>query len=375
MKREDAGLAALDLTKRFDDVEPVAGVTLEVGRGELVALLGSSGAGKSTILRLIAGHLEPDAGEVWIGGEPMEGIPPEKRNVGMVFQSYALFPHLNLRRNVAFGPQRRGESRRAARRIADEMLARVGLADLAGRMPREISGGEAQRAAVARALAIRPDVLLLDEPLSSLDAALRRDLRTQLAELQREFAATTVWVTHDQEEALTVADRVAVLHEGTIQQIASPLELHTRPANRFVAAFVGKMNLLPATATGAGGRFRIFFDGPSVRAATDDGGDPPAAGTPVMLGIRPEVVQIGHPPASPGFNSVAARVVGTRFLGDRLEMSLEIPGGRRLLARGNSLFGSLAREGDAVRAHWPIADTRVFPGRDASTRGLPGRDA
>ncbi len=364
MNPREAGLAVVGLTKRFGDAEPVADVTLEVGPGELVALLGSSGAGKSTILRLVAGHLEPDAGEVWIGGEPMDGIPPEKRNVGMVFQSYALFPHLNLRRNVAFGPERRGEGRRAARKIATEMLERVGLEELAGRMPREISGGEAQRAAVARALAIRPDVLLLDEPLSSLDAALRRDLRTQLAELQREFSATTIWVTHDQEEALTVADRVAVLHQGTIQQIASPLDLHTRPANAFVAAFVGKMNLLPARATGDGGRFRIFLDGPSVRAATEDGRETPATGAVVMLGIRPEVVQIGHPPASPGFNSAGARVVGVSFLGDRLETELEITGGRRLLARGNSLFGALAREGDRVRVHWPIADTRVFPGRN-----------
>lgn len=358
---EAAGLGLDGLTKRFGDQEPVAGVTLAAAPGELVALLGSSGAGKTTILRLIAGHLEPDAGEVWIRGAPMRGVPPEKRHVGMVFQSYALFPHLDLRRNVSFGPERRGASREQAAQTADEMLARVGLGDLADRLPRAISGGEAQRAAVARALAIRPDVLLLDEPLSSLDAALRRELRVLLRKLQREFRATTLWVTHDQEEALSVADRVAVLHRGRIQQFASPLDLHTRPANAFVAAFVGKMNLLPAEALGSGSQFRIR-GGAGVEAAPDGLEEPLGAGDEATLGVRPEVVQVGHPPAAPGFNAASAEVLRISFLGDRLEMVLGIDGGHELLARGNSLFSSLAREGDRVRVHWPVPDTRVFVG-------------
>ncbi len=357
-----AGLGLDALRKRFGDAEPVVDVTLAIEPGELVALLGSSGAGKTTILRCIAGHLEPDSGEVWIRGEPMEGIPPEKRHVGMVFQSYALFPHLNLRRNVAFGPERRGESRKRATEIANEMLDRVGLGDLAERLPRRISGGEAQRVAVARALAIRPEVLLLDEPLSSLDAALRRELRVLLRRLQREFLATTLWVTHDQEEALSVADRVAVVHQGRVQQFASPLDLHTRPANAFVAAFVGKMNLLPAEAAGEAGRFRVR-SGPGVEAARDSLERDRRGDRRVMLGIRPEVVQVGHPPAAPGFNVADAAVRRISFLGDRLEMELEIEGGHQLVARGNSLFGSLAREGDRVRIHWPVADTRVLSGR------------
>lgn len=365
MNPRDAGLALEGLGKRFGETDSVSDVTLRVGRGELMALLGSSGAGKSTILRCIAGHLEPDSGEVWIGGELMDQAPPENRNVGMVFQSYALFPHLSLRRNVAFGPERRGASRGEAAALADEMLERVGLLELADRYPREISGGEQQRVAVARALAIRPEVLLLDEPLSSLDQTLRRELRSLLRGLQRSFEATTVWVTHDQEEALTVADRVAVLNQGRLQQVGTPLELHTRPANTFVASFVGKMNLLRAVPQpGTPDAFRLP-GGPVLRAERD--GAPRAASTSsgggsdeMLLAMRPEVVQIGHPPAAPGFNRVAATVRRISFLGDRLEIELELEGGYRLLARGNTLFESLAREGDGVRLYWPVADTRIL---------------
>lgn len=365
MNPREAGLALEGLHKRFGNTESVSDVTLRVGRGELMALLGSSGAGKSTVLRCIAGHLEPDAGEIWIGGEPMHHAPPESRNVGMVFQSYALFPHLSLRRNVAFGPERRGASRSEAAELADEMLDRVGLRELADRYPREISGGEQQRVAVARALAIRPEVLLLDEPLSSLDQTLRRELRSLLRTLQRSSKATTVWVTHDQEEALTVADRVAVLNQGRLQQVGTPVELHTRPANTFVARFVGKMNLLPAIREpDSPGTFRLPA-GPALRADRESAPSSEAEGSgtgeaPLLLAMRPEVVQIGHPPAAPGFNRIGATVRRISFLGDRLEIDLELAGGHRLLARGNSLFESLAREGDEVRLYWPVADTRVL---------------
>lgn len=360
---EPPGLELAGLGKRYRDRTVLSGVTLTVRRGELVAVLGSSGAGKTTILRCIAGHLEPDEGEVRIGGASMSGVPPERRQVGLVFQSYALFPHLSVRHNVAFGPERHGRSRNAALERADALLERLGLTGLGGRYPRQISGGEQQRVAVARALAIEPDVLLLDEPLSSLDAALRRDLRLLLRELQRAFAATTLWVTHDQEEALTVADRVALLHEGRIQQVGTPLELHTRPANPFVAAFVGKMNLFPADGEpGARDTFRLR-SGPSVRVAPDS---LPEIGTteekadPAIIGMRPEVVRIGHPPPTPGFNTATAEVKRIVFLGDRLEIELALTDEVRLFARGNALFASRAREGDRVRLHWPVADTRLL---------------
>lgn len=360
---EPPGLELAGLGKRYRDRPVLSGLSLTVGPGELVAVLGSSGAGKTTILRCIAGHLEPDEGEIRIGGASLTGVPPERRQVGLVFQSYALFPHLSVRRNVAFGPERRGHSRAGALERADDLLERLGLAGLEGRYPRQISGGEQQRVAVARALAIEPEVLLLDEPLSSLDAALRRDLRLLLRELQRDFAATTLWVTHDQEEALTVADRVAVLHEGRIQQAGTPLELHTRPANSFVASFVGKMNLLPADPEpGSRGTFRLR-SGPPVRVAPDSlpaPGAPTNAAAPATVGMRPEVVQIGHPPPTPGFNTATAEVKGIVFLGDRLEIELALTDRVRLLARGNTLFGSRAREGDRVRIYWPVTDTRLL---------------
>lgn len=360
---EPPGLELAGLGKQYRDRTVLSGVSLTVGRGELVAVLGSSGAGKTTILRCIAGHLEPDEGEVRIGGASMSGVPPERRQVGLVFQSYALFPHLSVRRNVAFGPERHGRSRAAALERADALLERLGLTGLGGRYPRQISGGEQQRVAVARALAIEPEVLLLDEPLSSLDAALRRDLRLLLRELQRAFAATTLWVTHDQEEALTVADRVALLHEGRIQQVGTPLELHTRPANPFVAAFVGKMNLLPADREpGALDAFRLR-SGPSVRVAPDslpEIGATAEKADPAIIGMRPEVVRIGHPPPTPGFNTAMAEVKRIVFLGDRLEIELALTDEVRLFARGNALFTSRAREGDRVRIHWPVADTRLL---------------
>ena len=358
MNPRKAGLALDGLQKRFGDTDAVSEVSLSVRRGELAALLGASGAGKTTILRLIAGHLEPDAGEIWIGGELMDATAPEKRNVGMVFQSAALFPHLTVRRNVAFGPERRGASHSDAAETADGMLERLGIAEFAGRYPRQLSGGEKQRVAVARALAIRPEVLLLDEPLSGLDPARRREFGALLRELQREHAATTVWVTHDQEEALGVADRVAVLGGGRVQQFGTPLELHTRPGNRFVARFVGKMNLLPALAESPES-FRLR-GGPALRVARDSVPAAAAPGGAVLVGMRPEVVQIGHPPGAPGFNSARATVKRIAFLGDRLEIELEVQGGHRLLARGNTLFQSLAREGDRIRIHWPVADTRLF---------------
>ena len=363
MNPRKAGLALEGLGKRFGDTESVSDVTLRVGPGELMALLGSSGAGKSTILRCIAGHLEPDAGEVWIGGERMDQAPPEKRNVGMVFQSYALFPHLNVRRNVAFGPERRGASRSEAAELADEMLDRVGLLELGDRYPRQISGGEQQRVAVARALAIRPEVLLLDEPLSSLDQTLRRELRSLLRRLQQSFGATTVWVTHDQEEALTVADRVAVLDRGRLQQVGTPLELHTRPANTFVASFVGKMNLLPATPEAGGGDAFRLRDGPVVRVARDALPGPASPG-PASPG-----------PASEGFRRCGRPARGGNAAGGGPDRSPS--GGARLQPdRRHCPADLLPRRpsGDRTRTcGWaPVAGARKHPVRESLPRRRPG---
>ncbi len=350
------GLALDGLRKSYGSTEAVSEVDLAVESGERIALLGPSGSGKSTILRLIAGYLEPDGGAVWIGGEEMSGVPPEKRDVGMVFQNHALFPHLTVRRNITFGPERRGVSGTEANEIAGHLLERVGLSEHGDKFPRTLSGGESQRVALARALAIRPSVLALDEPFSSADATLRRDLRALVVRLQREFEATTLWVTHDQEEALALADRVAVLHEGRIHQFATPRELYARPASEFVANFVGRMNLIPAEPVPENpGAFRIG-GGDILRLALDQ--EFPPDGTRLLVGIRPEAIAVGHPPPTPGYNSMSAVVKQVAYLGDRLDLDLEIAGDRPLLARGNSTAARLAKEGDRVRIHWPVSETR-----------------
>ena len=248
---EAPALACRGLTRAFGPVRAVDGVDLEVGRGGLTALLGPSGCGKSTVLRLIAGLLEPDSGEIVLDGAVVAGpgidVPPERRGVGMVFQDHALFPHLDVAANVAFGLT--GPAADVRRRV-EESLALVGLAELGRRRPGELSGGQAQRVALARALAPRPQLLLMDEPFSSLDAALRESVREEVRAILREAGQTALFVTHDQEEALSLADRVAVMHEGRVHQVAAPRELYVAPATRFVAGFVGDADVLPGRRAG-----------------------------------------------------------------------------------------------------------------------------
>jgi iron(III) transport system ATP-binding protein len=227
-------------TRVLRDIE----VTIEPG--EFFALLGPSGCGKSTLLRLIAGFNQAQSGRLLIDGEDVSGVPPWKRNVGMVFQSYALWPHMTVAQNVAFGLEERKLPRPEIDTRVQQALDLVGLAGFSARRPGQLSGGQQQRVALARTLAIEPRVLLLDEPLSNLDAKLRVHMRRELLAMQRKLGITTIFVTHDQEEAMTTADRIAVMHEGVIQQVGSPIELYDRPINRFVAEFVGTINLLPA---------------------------------------------------------------------------------------------------------------------------------
>lgn len=245
-------IGCYDLVRRYGDLTVIDGLTLEVAEGEFVALLGPSGCGKTTVLRLIAGFDQPDAGAIEIAGRRVADadifVPPEHRRVGMVFQEYALFPHLTVAQNVAYGLAR--ASRHDRERRVREVLALVGLSGLDDRMPAELSGGQQQRVALARALAPRPDVVLLDEPFSNLDAGLRTRLRVELRDILQRAGATTIFVTHDQEEALSLADRVAVLQDGRIAQISPPEELYRAPTTREIAAFVGEANFLPASAEG-----------------------------------------------------------------------------------------------------------------------------
>jgi putative spermidine/putrescine transport system ATP-binding protein len=344
------------LTKHYDSNIAVDDLTLEVRDGEFMTLLGPSGCGKTTVLRMIAGYIAPTDGSISIDGRAVSQLPPETRDIGMVFQSYALFPHLTVRRNVAFGLERRKVSRSdVAQRVSDALLL-VRLEGLGDRFPHELSGGQQQRVALARALVISPTVLLLDEPLSNLDAKLRNDLRIEMRRLQRELNMTTLLVTHDQEEALTVSDRVAVMREGRVQQVASPLELYQHPANPFVANFVGKMNLLPAVcykrhATTT--EYRLSSGelvAVSGSAGPDDG----------LLAVRPEVVEFGRSTGSKSYNVLEGHVVYRAFLGELLELGIELRDGTRFVARGAGLGDAPEESGARVTVSWLVTGTAVF---------------
>ena len=276
------------VSKRFGGVRAVAEASLEIGRGELVALLGPSGCGKTTLLRLIAGFEEPDAGVVTIGDDVVAGgawVPPERRHVGMVFQDYALFPHLSVARNVGYGLARRGRGGRVA-----EALELVGLADHADRYPHELSGGQQQRVALARALAPEPSVVLLDEPWSNIDPVLRSSMRDELAEILRSTGVTVLLVTHEQEEAFSLADRVALMRDGTVVQTGTPEEIYYGPATQWAAEFVGAANVLPGLlADGLVDTLVGRFPAPN--------GDEPGA---VQVLVRPELLELAVDPAGEG---------------------------------------------------------------------------
>ena len=241
--KEQVKFEARGIELSYGTTKVLRDITLTVEPGEFFALLGPSGSGKSTLLRLIAGFNQHQAGELLVGGRDVTGIPPWKRNVGMVFQNYALWPHMTVARNVAFGLEARRLPRDEIRRRTEAALELVGLAGYGDRRPGQLSGGQQQRVALARTLAIEPQVLLLDEPLSNLDARLRLQMRQELLALHRRLGLTTIFVTHDQEEAMTICDRIAVMDHGVIQQVGTPVDLFDEPANRFVAGFVGSVNL------------------------------------------------------------------------------------------------------------------------------------
>jgi putative spermidine/putrescine transport system ATP-binding protein len=296
----------------------VADVDLEIGPGEFVAVIGPSGCGKTTLLKLVAGFLSPTAGRVLLDGRDATRVAPKDRGLGVVFQSYALFPHMTAAENVAYPLKVRGVPAKARFARAAEALASVGLADRSADRPGALSGGQQQRVALARALVFRPRALLLDEPLSALDAALRLGMRDEILRLQRAHGIATLHITHDQEEALSMADRVAVMGRGRLLQVATPEELYARPASRAVAAFVGHANLWDGTAAGPDA-----VDTPVGRLRTRPHGLPD--GSPATVLVRPERVRPG--PAPDGVNSLAGRIARDRFLGAVRRYDLAVGGG------------------------------------------------
>jgi putative spermidine/putrescine transport system ATP-binding protein len=300
--REGTSVSLRELTRAFGAARALDGMSLEIAPGELVALLGPSGCGKTTALRIVAGFETADTGEVLVDGRDVSGRPAAKRDMGMVFQSYSLFPNMSALDNVGFGLRMRKASATVRRQKAGELLEMVGLSAQAGQFPHQLSGGQQQRVALARALAIEPRVLLLDEPLSALDAKVRLQLREQIKTLQQRLGTTTLFVTHDQEEALSMADRVGVMRAGKLEQVAAPDELYDRPATAFVAEFVGTMNRLPGSLNGDGTAVTVLGGTVPVQA----GG--PSSG-PVAVLVRPENLTVA--PAEGGNGIVFLRT----FLG------------------------------------------------------------
>ncbi len=341
------GVSIRGLHKRYGDVAAVDGLDLDVKPGELVALLGPSGCGKTTTLRVVAGFLSPDSGEVWVGdrclSSPATVIPPERRRMGMIFQSYALWPHMTVAQNVAYGLRFNGVPRTEREGKVTEMLRVVQLAGYEQRYPGELSGGQQQRVAVARALVVEPEILLLDEPLSNLDASLREEMRFEIRRLHETFGITTLYVTHDQSEAMVISDRVAVLDQGRVAQIGTAEELFERPRTRFVAEFIGKTNLIEGTAE----RSDTFVRGP-LRLRVFDANLTPG---PVVLSIRPHQIALGPaslaPPTSAEENVLRATVIRASYLGDAVDYQVQLDGGDLILRVAGPITRRF-RPGDAV---------------------------
>jgi len=309
----ETAIEFVNVVKRYGSAVAVDNISFSIAKGELVTFLGPSGCGKTTSLRLIAGLELPSEGQVLIGGRDVSRDPASERNVGMVFQSYALFPHMNVLDNVSYGPIIRGGAKADAHAKAREILEQVGLAGLQNRLPSELSGGQQQRVAVARAIVQQPEVLLFDEPLSNVDAKLRRKVRAEICDLQRRFGLTAVYVTHDQEEALAVSDRIIVMQAGRIAQIGTPADLYDRPANPFVADFIGDANLVEGAVQG--GQFR----------AGDMAWPLSGADGPATVSIRPERIGL----CADG----TARVVSATYLGSRTEYVIATGAGEMLVSR------------------------------------------
>ena len=340
-----AAVALDGIAKKFGEFVALRSVSLSVAPGEFVCFLGPSGCGKTTLLRIIAGLERQNLGRVMMAGRDVSELPPKRRNYGIVFQSYALFPNLSVARNIAYGIEARGRTRAEIDRRIDELLELIGLASHRHKYPAQLSGGEQQRVALARALAPSPALLLLDEPLSALDARVRQALRHEIRDLQRRLGITTIMVTHDQEEALAMADRIVVMNHGVIEQVGTPAEVYMRPRSPFVARFVGQMNFISATACEEPGRVRVADTHLHLGAR-----EPLTPGTPVTLAIRPEEILVGEATTA-GVNRLRTRVLGLQFLGPFTRLRLELP-------------GSLAAVLECDVAANALADLEVSPGAD-----------
>ncbi|WP_340108502.1 ABC transporter ATP-binding protein [Pikeienuella sp. HZG-20] len=345
------------VSKIFGAFTAVDDVSLDIAEGEFFALLGPSGCGKTTLLRMVSGFETPSRGQVLIGGADMTTTPPNRRPVNMVFQSYAVFPHMTVAKNVAYGLKVDGVPAASIGPRVEEALALVQLSQLAGRKPDQLSGGQRQRVALARALVKKPRVLLLDEPLSALDAKLRDEMRLELVKLQQTTGVSFIMVTHDQDEAMAVADRIAVLHQGRIRQIASPEALYRNPVDSFVAGFIGKVNFFEARRVRRAGAGAVVETAelPPLTFSSVPEGD-------MTLAIRPEKLRLG--PDASGEIRIEARLGDVAFQGESSSVELFLPCGRAILASVHGKVAALVgkvEEGASIAVAWDAADMLVLP--------------
>jgi ABC-type Fe3+/spermidine/putrescine transport system ATPase subunit len=337
------GIDLRGVEKRYGSQVALRGLDLEIRDGEFFCLLGPSGCGKTTTLNLIGGFVPPTAGEIWIGGRRIDQLPPHRRPVNTVFQSYALFPHMNVRENVRFGLKMDHVARAESTPRVEEALALVGLEDFGDRMPAQLSGGQQQRVAVARALVKRPAVLLLDEPLGALDLKLRQRLQIELSQIHRDVGTTFVYVTHDQEEAMSMADRIAVMNDGRIEQLGSPEEVYRRPTSRFVADFIGDSNFFAADVDGGVAQ---LADGSRVPCG-------PGSGRATLM-VRPETMRI----AADG--GLKGEVVQTSFLGKHVRVAVDTPASDAPVVVALHDASALPAVGETVGLTWSAADGIVL---------------
>jgi putative spermidine/putrescine transport system ATP-binding protein len=338
------------LTKRYGDHAAVDRLTVSVEQGEFVSLLGPSGCGKTTTLQMIAGFVEPSSGAITLAGQDLVAVRPNRRGLGVVFQSYALFPHMTAAQNVAFGLEMQGVGRAERDKRVADALALVGLAGFADRHPRRLSGGQQQRVALARALVIRPHMLLLDEPLSNLDAKLREEMQIELRQIQRSVGTTTILVTHDQAEAMALSDRIVIMNHGRAEQIAPPQEAYERPASAFVAKFLGKTNELPGRGETEGRATVVAIGAASWTLARAPTG-------PLTAAVRPEKIAFAVPAAGTLDGIVRTRI----FQGNHWLYRVDTPVGDVFVIRQNA-GDAVPAEGEKVALVWRAEDMMVRPG-------------
>ena len=356
MTDDDIYLRFENVAKHYGDVRAVDDVSIDVGREEFLTLLGASGSGKTTLLMTIAGFTMPDRGRIVLDGEDITWLPPSLRNIGVVFQSYALFPHMTVSENVAYPLRVRKVSRRESEARTERALELVQLGGFAERMPSQLSGGQQQRVALARAVVFEPRLLLMDEPLGALDKKLRDYMQLEIKQLQRQLRITVIYVTHDQSEALTMSDRIAIMNDGRFEQVGSPDSLYRAPANRFVADFIGETCFFTAIVAQAEGELTVARAGGATVRYPDV--EPAAPGTEVELMVRPEAIRITGP-GVPSGNRLDAVVTDAIYLGELTRYHVRLGDDQKLVVKQQNMEGvAQLRPDDRVTVRWNVRDTR-----------------